>query len=184
VAGLVFTPGPWETNPGGIPDDLLDADGFPRVLHAARRVVQARGGRVDGRSLEWDVVPPRPELPALHVRFVTGNHDAGDVAIRVVGATHWIPVDVAQAYRAEPGRRSSDPDLTWTDSAVIGVLDGGYSEFVELNEHGEWVERGWHLRAPLGADGNRQFNVDLSPDRRTVVRRERREFPAWPARPS
>ncbi|HEY0636275.1 MAG TPA: hypothetical protein VGD67_01390 [Pseudonocardiaceae bacterium] len=179
--GLVFTSGEWE--PGRLPGDWLGDDGFPRALRVTRREVWARGGDVvrDG-EYEWRVVPPDPTWPELRLRFVPSGQDAGDVGIDVPGAryTRGVLVDSAMAYQNEPGRPPSDPGLTYLDSAVLGILNGGLHEWTAFGEDGEWVERGWALDDHFGGHGSREFNVGLPPDRRVVVRREHRDVPGWP----
>lgn len=180
--GLRFTSGQWEREPYGLPVDWLDADGFPRSLRAALREVEARGGRIVGSGYEWRVVAPELGMTTMGIRFVKDDPDAGDVAVRIDGSEYPILIDIAHSHRVEPGRTPSEPDMTGTDSVVVGIIDGGYHEWVAFNDADEWVERGWRLEARASADGNRITNTDLPAQRRLAIRRQRRDFPGWSPR--
>jgi len=177
---LVFTSGPADDWPYGIPEDLFDEQGFPRPLYVARREIEARGGRIEGEGYKWTVVAPEPEVPGMRLWFVTEDPDAGDAGVKVDGAKYTILIDVAMVCQTYEYRPPFDPDMTWTDGVLVGVLNGGYREFVGYNECGEPVTEGWQLKGPLGGDGNERFNMRIPLERRVPVRREWRTFPAWP----
>jgi hypothetical protein len=108
----------------------VDDTGFPRALLGLRDEVTRRGGKIVPDGHRWVIYHDDPNLVRIYVYF----HPQGSIE----AAVSWHEIGF---YPREQG-------LAEFESDIVSVLDGGYREYVLLDENDVLSGSGFDLRPP------------------------------------
>jgi hypothetical protein len=147
--------------PPGVP---VDAEGFPQPLLRIREWIRARGGDVTPFTDRWRMNHPHAAVPDIWAYF----HLDGWVEIGF-GKSGVFLYSPQEAYSTDFG----DSTLTQIEAVVAGILEGGYREYVVINDDGVLIDDGSELDYPGGSSG------DL-PAEQPGTKVVSWTYPAWP----
>ncbi|RZS32770.1 hypothetical protein EV193_111155 [Herbihabitans rhizosphaerae] len=169
--------GDGEGEHAGLPEGFLGPDGFPLSLARFRAEVVARGGAITGVDLRWVVSHPDPGI--LDIVISVDEH--GDAIIDAGGEVS-LDLHCQERWWQSP---SADRDWSHIEDALLGYLNGGYTEVYSFNAEGERIRVDFLLEYPEESPDARESggyaDPAVSPDRREVSRTVRWKYPAWPA---